>query len=253
MPGLERRKPPWWRPIVALTSGPACALIAQAIRLRRMGRRRDRGATPLSRLAHRAPPAARVIVLGDSTGVGVGARPHESIAGLLAADHPDVEIVNRCRVGATLVDVARQVPPGTDRFDLALVLAGGNDVLRATGPARWSADAHTALANASRCADRVIWLGPADIGTVPLFLPPFSWWLSSRTARACATFRVVAHRHRSDFVDFCAGPQARGLAALGPARFAADGIHPSATAYRYCYEAMRRACDLSTIGGAARH
>ena len=45
--------------------------------------------------------APRVLVVGDSTGVGTGAaRPEDSIAGRLADAYPDVTIVNRARNGA---------------------------------------------------------------------------------------------------------------------------------------------------------
>ena len=49
---------------------------------------------------------ARVLVLGDSTGVGLGASmPDESIPGMLSADHPLVEITNLAVSGARLEDV----------------------------------------------------------------------------------------------------------------------------------------------------
>src|SRR5277367_6022713 len=44
-----------------------------------------------------------VLILGDSTGVGVGASmPEESIAGLLAADYPQADVVNISESGARI-------------------------------------------------------------------------------------------------------------------------------------------------------
>lgn len=33
-------------------------------------------------------------------------------------------------------------------------------------------------------ARRVLWVGMANVGLAPLFLPPFSWWMTARTRRA---------------------------------------------------------------------
>ena len=53
---------------------------------------------------------AAMLILGDSTGVGVGATlPEESIAGLLAADYPDADIVNVAVSGTRVADAIAQV------------------------------------------------------------------------------------------------------------------------------------------------
>ena len=77
-------------------------------------------------------PAMRLLVVGDSTAVGTGASaPQASLVGLLAARFPSLLIQNRTRDGATFADVAAQLA-GADlgRFDMVLVNAGGNDVIR---------------------------------------------------------------------------------------------------------------------------
>ena len=72
---------------------------------RRRARTRARGASANRSSAGVPKSALRVLVLGDSTGVGIGAnRPEESIAGLLAQDFPAADIVNVSRSGARVAD-----------------------------------------------------------------------------------------------------------------------------------------------------
>jgi lysophospholipase L1-like esterase len=72
----------------------------------------------------------RLLIVGDSTAVGTGASgPQASVAGLLAQAFPHLQIDNRARDGATFAQVLGQLG-GDQRFDMVLVMAGGNDVVR---------------------------------------------------------------------------------------------------------------------------
>ena len=77
-----------------------------------------------------------VLILGDSTGVGVGASlPEESIAGLLAADYPQADVVNISESGARIaeaIDQAKRCNAAAMHFDVAILHVGGNDIVRAT-------------------------------------------------------------------------------------------------------------------------
>ena len=78
-------------------------------------------------------PRKRLLIVGDSTGVGTGAStPQTSLAGLIAAEHPNLAIVNRSTDGATVDRIAAQLEGG-GRFDAVLILGGGNDLIRMTG------------------------------------------------------------------------------------------------------------------------
>jgi hypothetical protein len=89
-----------------------------------------RESTPLQHTP--ADATLRMLIVGDSTGVGTGASaPRASLAGLLARDHPRLWIENRARDGATFAGTADQLARD-GRFDIVLVLAGGNDVKTCT-------------------------------------------------------------------------------------------------------------------------
>lgn len=77
-----------------------------------------------------AVPSMRLLIVGDSTAVGTGASsPQASLAGLIAQDHPQWLIDNRGQDGALFADVVRQLAI-EEHYDMVLVLAGGNDVIR---------------------------------------------------------------------------------------------------------------------------
>jgi len=192
-----------------------------------------------------ATPALRILILGDSTGVGIGATsPEDSIAGLLATEFPQADIVNVSQSGARVAHVTRQAQRCVRlgwHFDLALVHVGGNDVLRATPIDRLVISGQHLMTELTRLADRTVWLGPLNIGLAPLFPPPYSWLLAARSHAAARVFAACAHAHGAHFIDFCASDHSNHFLRERRASFAVDGLHPSSSAYRYGYAALRAA------------
>ena len=81
--------------------------------------------------AQPAQPTRRILVVGDSTAVGTGASgPLASLPGLIGQRHPAWHIDNLASNGARYADVAQQLERAAAGYDLVLVLAGGNDVIR---------------------------------------------------------------------------------------------------------------------------
>ena len=228
-------------PIIAL----AGALAQTAYVWRGIGRARAFAAEG-RRYQRRVPaPVLRILILGDSTGVGIGAaRPEDTIAGLLAAEFPQADIVNVSQSGARVSHVARQARRCIRlgwHFDLALAHVGGNDVLRATPIDRLVIASQHLMTELTRLADRTVWLGPLDIGLAPLFPPPYSWLLAARSHAAARVFAACAQAHGAQFIDFCTSDHSDHFLRERRASFAVDGLHPSSSAYRYGYAALRAA------------
>jgi len=234
-----------WRPIVLVGALPlAGALVLQtlkAIRSLHLGRSIVSAASAFAQQPEQ--PALRVLLMGDSTGLGVGAQAEHSLAALLAADRPDAEVLNVSRSGARLVDIAEQLkhlPRSGASWDLLLLHAGGNDIFRGTSPTRMQQAADALLAQLVPLARHVVWLGPPDVGLLPAFVPPFSWLLSRRSMQACALFKRCADRSGVRFVDFCE-PREKAFFSTDPSRFiAADLVHPTAETYRHCYGLLKQ-------------
>ena len=191
---------------------------------------------------------ATVLILGDSTGVGVGATlPEESIAGLLAADYPDADIVNVAVSGTRVAGAIAQVRTCLDaglRFDLALLHVGGNDVVLDTPLDQLAADCDSLLQGLAKLAVRTVWLGPPDLGLAPLFPRPYAWVMASRSRAAAKVFSAAAARHSVVFVDFSAPTHVAHFRARRREHFAVDGFHPNSASYKYGYTTARQMLGL---------
>ena len=190
-----------------------------------------------------------LLILGDSTGVGVGAAlPEESIAGLLAADYPDADIVNVSESGARISDTVTQAAgclAAGLHFDVAVLHVGGNDIVRGTPVDKLADGCEQLMIELARLAHRTVWLGPPNLGLAPLFPPPYSWVLAARSRAASAVFARIAARHDVSFVDFSAPAHASHFRRRRRQHFASDGFHPNSSSYRYGYAVARQALGLS--------
>ena len=197
--------------------------------------------------------SATVLILGDSTGVGVGAtRPEESIAGLLAADYPEAHIVNVAVSGTRVAGATAQARTCLEsglHFDLALLHVGGNDVVADTPLDQLTDDCDTLLQELGRLSGRTVWLGPPDLGLAPLFPRPYAWVMASRSRAASRVFSAAATRHNVVFVDFSAPAHVAYFRRRRRQHFAIDGFHPNSASYKYGYATARKMLGLQSQPG----
>ena len=219
----------------------------------RRGLRRARELSAAGRRFERrlAAGTITVLVLGDSTGVGVGARlPEESIAGLLASDFPGADIVNIAESGARVARAVLQAKACVEaglRFDIALLHVGANDIVVDTPLDVLAQDCDLLLQELGRLTRRTVWLGPPDLSLAPLFPPPYSWLMGARSRAAIRVFARVAARRDVAFVDFSAPAHSLHFRQGRRAHFAADGFHPNSDSYRYGYAVARSMLGLDPV------
>ena len=189
-----------------------------------------------------------VLILGDSTGVGVGAQlPEESIAGLLASDFPDADVVNVAESGARVsvaIEQARGCIQAGLHFDIALLHVGANDIVADTPLRSLARDCDLLLHELGRLARRTVWLGPPDLSLAPLFPPPYSWVMGARSRAAIRVFSTAATQHKVAFVDFSAPAHASHFGRRRREHFAVDGFHPNSSSYKYGYAVARQMLGL---------
>ncbi|MFF2654984.1 SGNH/GDSL hydrolase family protein [Streptomyces sp. NPDC058045] len=191
----------------------------------------------------------RVAVLGDSTAAGCGADTHDEgfpggIARSLSArqGRPVAWEVVGSR-GATSRRIRfRLLPELGEGYDLALLLAGVNDVLGRRSPAEWSEDLAAVVDELARRATAVVVAG----------LPPFADFpsLPSALARYCAekaaaldlaSQRVCAQRPAATWMGSADIMQITGDF------FARDGFHPSAHGYARWAEAVADRLGVGSV------
>lgn len=184
--------------------------------------------------------ALRLLVVGDGTALGSGASaPERSVAGLIGRDYPLLGIDNRAESGARYADVLEQLRQASGPYDLLLVQAGSNDVLRSTERDALHADIERVVRRARELAPRVVLVAGTNLGNAPFFAPPLSWWMTRRSELVRDLVATVARRHGAHVVDlFFEGVDDPLM--HDPRLLAGDGLHPSDAGYARWWQEVRR-------------
>jgi lysophospholipase L1-like esterase len=235
--------------LIAGTVGGAALLGAEAL-----AARARRYAQPDLRLAMRttvgepdAPPL-RLVLLGDSSALGVGVdRVAETVGGRLAellsardggSGGRRVELSSVAVSGSRAADLGTQVARALlgERPDVAVILVGANDVLRLHRPA-YSAGHLAAAVRRLVEAGAVVVVGTCpDLGAVRAFAPPLrqlAGLVGRRMARVQAQAVLAAGGVAVDLGQ-TTGPVFRADSGT----LCRDGFHPSADGYRVWAHAL---------------
>jgi lysophospholipase L1-like esterase len=226
-PRSKRRSPAF---VLLLTVAGAAMLATSGCAAWRIGQSAQlvRESEPLQHTP--ADATGSLLIVGDSTAVGTGASSaRNSLAGWVAREYPRVRIENRARDGAKFADVATQLEAG-GRFDVVLVQAGGNDVIRMRALSSLHQDVDRVADLARQRADRVLLMPAGNVGNAPFFFPPLSWLMTQRArelhrfvaaaaARTGAVYVNLFHERADD--PFVVHPELNGR----------DGLHPSDAGY----------------------
>jgi lysophospholipase L1-like esterase len=234
--------------LIAGTVGGAALLAVEAV-----AARVRRYAQPDLRLAMRtsigdtAAPPLRLVLLGDSTALGVGVdRVSDTVGGRLAELLAErtatggrrVELSSVAVSGSRAPDLATQVARALvgERPDVAVVLVGGNDAVGLRRP-RESAEHLAAAVRRLRDARVAVVVGTCpDLGAVRAIKPPLRQLvglLGRRMARAQTQAVLESGGIPVDLADR-AGPVFRADAGT----LSYDGYHPSADGYRVWAHAL---------------
>lgn len=195
-------------------------------------------------------PRATVLVLGDSTGVGVGAaRPSESVAGRLGRKISHAHIENCARVGARIADVSRQLTCATrETYDLIVLQVGANDALSREGVEAVAGELDALLATLTARARHTVFLSSGYIGDAAIF-PFFArGLLNARTVELYERFAKVAEMHsrvyRVDLFD----SEMRELFVREPEVYlASDRFHPSSAGYKLWFDCVREVLEKESV------
>jgi lysophospholipase L1-like esterase len=183
------------------------------------------------------------VALGDSTGVGVGARKGGGYVARLferiGRERPGSRLTNLCVSGAETRDVVRSQWPRVHglRPTLITVGIGINDLSHGVKVGQFRRN-YEELATHLRAATGapVVLTNVPDISTAPR-VPEF---MRAEVRRLIALFNDViaetAERHGFRLVDAC--EMSREIIPRHPEFFSADGFHPSDEGYEYWAKMM---------------
>ncbi|HEY8532743.1 MAG TPA: SGNH/GDSL hydrolase family protein [Micromonospora sp.] len=214
--------------------------------------RRRRYAEPRFDLGLRATvgpdnaPPLRLVLLGDSSSLGVGVdRWSDTVGGQLAEllanqgpDSPQVHLSSVGVVGSRCADLSTQVARALvgERPDVAVILIGTHDVTSLRRPAETAAHLGAAVRRLREAGVQVVVGTCPDLGAVRAIAQPLRQLigvLGRWTARAQA--RAVEEAGGT-VVDLAA--ETGAVFRADPNTFCFDGFHPSADGYRVWAHAL---------------
>jgi lysophospholipase L1-like esterase len=224
--------------LVAGTIGGAAVLAAEAVAARaRRYARPELGMAMRTTVGRSERPPLRLVLLGDTTALGVGVTDVADTVGgqlahLLAETGASITLSSVAVAGSRSSDLPTQVARALlgDRPDLAVILVGANDATRLGRPGE-AATTLGAAVRRLRDAGAAVVVGTCpDLGAVRAVAPPLRQimgWHGRRVARAQAVAALLAGAR---VVDLAAqvGPVFRADAGM----LCYDGFHPSAEGYR---------------------
>lgn len=198
---------------------------------------------------NRADAPVKILVVGDSTGVGTGVQdPSDSIAGRIYGDNPNVYIRNRSHNGATAQDILLKLESEPEKnFTLVLVQVGGNDILRFTNLNTLRQVITRVLEAATTKGKHVIFMSTGNVGLAPAFPLPLSWIYTWRTRKVRAIFMEAASKTGVEYVDLFRERKDDPFLREPSLFYAADYLHPGSEGYRLWYEELKRQTSLMSL------
>ncbi len=188
-------------------------------------------------------------VVGDSTAVGTGVTdPAFSVAGRIARDYPAMTIRNLGNDGERFEEVVTQLEKLPDgKFDILLIQAGGNDILRFTPLERLERKVSEALHTARKKGRHVFFMSTGNVGLAPAFFPPISWVYEERTRKARHIFISESSNQGVKYVDLFRERSEDPFLKDPQKYYAPDMLHPSNEGYGLWYEELMRQTPLSSL------
>ena len=177
-----------------------------------------------------------MLVIGDSTAVGVGATtPEQSLAGRVALRIGATYTENHAVSGALVNDLPKQIAEAKlQEYDLILVQIGANDIVRFH-------DAKATTAELARYLDtlpktkKLILVSAGDVGAATLIPPPLRPFYTKLNRSYHAEY---ARAFPDSYVNLGTGPGSQLFKERPDVYLAADGFHPSSAGYGIWFDAV---------------
>lgn len=225
---------PRWRGFMTAGSGVFISLLLTLL----LGAGCARPGAPAS---DRTSPLTYVAV-GDSTGIGLGARDGGGYVDRLFArvkqKRPGSTLINLSAAGATTADALhKQLPQlGGARETLVTVCIGLNDLLRGREAEQFADDYEALITRLRKPGRRVVVANLPDVASAPVMKGKADESFRSRLAQFNRAIEQTAERHKVTLVDLYKSSSDTFQA--HPEFFSPDGLHPSDLGYARWADAM---------------
>lgn len=175
-----------------------------------------------------------LLVLGDSTAVGVGASiPSDSIAGHLATYANATYVENHAVSGSIVTDLQKQINlTSRKKYDRILVQIGANDMIAFHTPEKVANELKNILVPLSKKTTQLIFISAGNLGTAPLipfFLRPLYTRLNLRYHEE---FESIGKLNGITYINMYTPPQEDPFILDPKNYFVEDDFHPSSLGYK---------------------
>jgi lysophospholipase L1-like esterase len=186
--------------------------------------------------------------MGDSTGVGVGAKdPSHSVPGRFASFFPKANIENVSISGARLADLDNSFKV-TKKYDFIVIMIGANDIVHLTSTATAREHLLSIVKKAKQSSLKVVILHGGNVGSSPIFPLPLRWLYSHRTKKFQKLYTQVANSEKIIYVDMYTNLQEFPHYQNGVSTYAKDSFHPSDEGYKIWFDLIVKSIDAhSTV------
>lgn len=185
-----------------------------------------------------------MLVLGDSTAVGVGSDTAEdTVAGRLATYIGATHVENYAKSGAAVKDLKSQIDQAVlEKYHTILIQIGGNDIILFHG-AKKTAQQLDILMMTLPHAEQIILMSAGNVGGAtifPLIVRPFHTWTNHEFHK---WFARVAERRKALYVNLYDKKEFDPFLREPERYFSPDGLHPSSEGYALWFEKIKTALE----------
>lgn len=195
--------------------------------------------TPRELNTHNKP--VTYLALGDSTGLGLGARNGygyvERLMSRIEKRHPGSQVVKVCSLGETATSLRRRISDGlTIKPTFVTLSIGINDILQGTSEEQFGADYEEIIKSLKRLAVPIVVTNLPSIASAPDLPDSMREEISVKVLLFNKRVEDLAERNDLLVVDLY---RASRKQVVTPTRFfSSDGFHPSDEGYEYWTEIM---------------
>ncbi|MDB5189949.1 MAG: family lipase [Parcubacteria group bacterium] len=184
--------------------------------------------------------AKTLLVLGDSTAVGVGAASSsESVPAQVARSIGATYVENQAVSGAVVTDLPNEISKAArTQYDFLLVQIGANDITKFHGARATANKLVDVLATAPK-ATRVLVISAGNVGAATLLPEPIRPLYTHLNKQYHTEFGRVLSAEGYTYVDLSKGPGAELFTSKPEIYLAADGFHPSSAGYKLWFDAIQ--------------
>jgi lysophospholipase L1-like esterase len=184
--------------------------------------------------------AVTLLVLGDSTGVGVGASSSaDTVAALVAKEIGATYVENHAISGAAITDLSGQIAQvKLGEYSYVLIAIGGNDIIHFHDVIQAEKDFDASLSSLPK-AGKVVVHSAGNVGGAtlfPWFVRPFHTALNLKYHDM---FQRVSARHGATYINLFTEKEHDPFLQHPEIYLAEDGLHPSSAGYALWFEKIR--------------